>query len=336
LSAQKDREESAIRYLLGGLSESERTSLEEKFFADDKEFEELEIAEGELVDRYVRRELSAADRRQFEQMLRSSPRLVDRVEFAGILARTVPSRVPAQDDLEPAPIPVANIKKNKDEKRSWWNLFGPTATSPAMQLAFMAPLVLLLLVSVALVLVWTRSRTQSERLAAEQQRLQQLETQIAEQKSKNDKLAADLTVSTQQKEEQEKLLADYEQQLEALRRQNSVSMFSFLLNPGSGTRGGGSGEKTVKIPSGTQNVELQLNVEDGNYSLYQASLQNIDHKLIGPQRRVRPVRKGGHRVIPFKVPGRLLPPGSYFVHVDGLSDSGQAEDFNDYPFRVTR
>ena len=62
MSAQKDREESAIRYLLGGLSESERTSLEEKFFADDKEFEELEIAEGELVDRYVRRELSAADR----------------------------------------------------------------------------------------------------------------------------------------------------------------------------------------------------------------------------------------------------------------------------------
>ena len=335
MSAQKDREESAIRYLLGGLSENERTSLEERFLADDKEFEELEIAEGELVDRYVRSELSVADRRQFERMLRTSPRLVDRVEFARILARTVPSPVLSHDDLE-APIPVANVKKNKDEKRSWWNLFGPTAASPAMQMAFMAPLVLLLLVSVALVLVWTKSRTQSGRLAAEQQRLQQLETQIAEQKSKNDKLAADLTVSNQQKEEQEKLLADYEQQLEALRRQNSLPVLSFLLSPGSGTRGGGSGEKTIKIPSGTQNVELHLNVEDGNYSQYQASLQNIERKPIGPQRRVRPVRKGGHRVIPFKVPARLLPPGSYFVHVDGLSDSGEVEDFNDYPFRVTK
>ena len=84
-----------------------------------------------------------------------------------------------------------------------------------------------------------------------------------------------------------------------------------------------------------QQIELRLNVENGNYSLYQASLQNIDRKPIGPQQRIKPFRRGQNKVIPFKVAARLLPPGSYYVHVDGLTPSGEAEDFNDYPFRVT-
>lgn len=94
LSHTKDREELAIRYLLGGLSEEERTILGERFFADDAEFEDLEIAEGELIDRYVRRELSVTDQRQFEKMLRTSPRLLKRVEFARIMARRVPLPAP--------------------------------------------------------------------------------------------------------------------------------------------------------------------------------------------------------------------------------------------------
>lgn len=327
MSEQRNREESAIRYLLGGLSENERASLEARFFADDGEFEELEIAEGELIDRYVQKELSPADQRQFEKMLRTSPRLVERVEFARILARRVPS-----------PAPVANLKKNEVEKRPWWSLFGPTPVlAPAMRVALVAPMVLLLVIGVALALVWTRLQTQSERLAAEQQRLQQLEAQIAEQRSKNEKLATDLTQSNQQKQEQDKLLADYEQQLEALRRPSSLPTLSFLLSPGIGTRGGGSSEKTVRIPSGARYIELRLNVDSGNYSLYQASVQDLDRKTVVPQRKLKPVRRDGRKVLPLTVPvGRLSPGKSYIIHVDGLLATGEPEDFNDYPFRVTK
>ena len=306
---------------------------------DDGEFEELEIAEGELIDRYVRKELSAADRRQFEKILRTSPRLVERVELAKILAQRVPSLAAQQDDPTPAPIPIAKPKKNKDEKRPWWNLFGPTAAlSPAMRMAMVAPLALLLLMSVVLVLVWTRLQTQSGRLAAEQQRLRQLELQIAEQQSRSGRLEDELAQSNQQKLEQDKLLAGYEQQLADLRRQSSASIlpFPFLLNPGSATRGGGSSETRVQIPAGTRNVELQLNVESGNYSLYQASLQDLDRKTVVPQRKLKPVRRGGRKVLPLTVPAsRLLPGKSYIVHVDGLLASGEPADFSDYPFRVT-
>lgn len=321
---------------MGGLSEKERTSLEERFFADDAKFEELEIAEGELIDRYVRSELPATDQQQFEKMLRTSPRLVERVEFAKILARRVTSRVTEQDDPEPTPVVEVKTKKDKEEKRPWRNFFGPTFDlSPAMRVAFVSPLALLLLMSVALVFVWTRLQAQSERLAAEQQRLNQLETRLAEQKAKSEQFEAAITQNNLEKQEQDKLLADYEQQLAQLRRESPASIVPFFLSPGSATRGGGNVEKTILIPPGAQHIELRLNVENGNYSLYQASLQNIDRKPIAGQQRLKPVRRGQNKVIPFRVAARLLAPGSYYVHVDGLTGSGESEDFNDYPFRVT-
>ena len=55
-----------MRYLLGDLSEDEKTRMEEAFFADNARFEELELAEEELIDAYVRDNLSLKERRQFQ------------------------------------------------------------------------------------------------------------------------------------------------------------------------------------------------------------------------------------------------------------------------------
>jgi hypothetical protein len=292
----------------------------------------MEIAEGELIDRYVRSELSATDRQQFERMLGASPRLVERVEFARILARRVTSPAPQQNHPEPIPAPVPIVQpKNKKEKRPWRNFFGPTVgLSPAMRLA---PLALLLLMTAALVLVWTRLRTQSGHLAAEQQRLQQLQAQVEEQKNRSNKLEGELS---QANSEKEKLIAE-NKQLEDQNRQNPASIlpFPFLLNPTSGTRSisSGSGERNLTIPSGTHEVELQLNVEDGKYSRYNASLRNNNSKTIA-QRKLKPIRHGGRKVIPFKLAAKLLPRGSYHIHVDGLVGKN-VEDFRDYFFRVT-
>ena len=322
-----------MRYLLGDLSEKEKTTLEEGFFSDDEEFEELEIAEEELIDRYVQNELSAEDHRQFKKTLLASPRLLERLEFARILATRVTSPASEQDDGELTK--VVKPRKNKNEKTPWWNLFAPaTGLSPAIRVAQVVPLALLLLLSFALVLVWTRSREQSRQLTAEQQRLYQLEKQIAEQRAKTDGLEVALTQTRQQKEEQEKLLTDYQQQLEDLRRQTPASILPFFLNPASGTRSSGDGERPLHISAKSGDVELQLNVEGGDYSRYHALLQDIDRKPI-LQRRLSPIRRGNRKYIPFRVATTRLTPGSYFVHVDGVTPSGELEDFSDYTFRVT-
>ena len=84
MSRQSNQTETTMRYLLGTLSDEERDRFEEMYFSDNAAFEEVEIAEGELVDRYVRGELSKSDQARFEAVVAGSRRLADRVEFARV------------------------------------------------------------------------------------------------------------------------------------------------------------------------------------------------------------------------------------------------------------
>ena len=77
--------------------------MEEAFLADDSKFEAVELAEDELIDAYVRAELSAEQLQQFHKKLLTSPRLVERVHFARALAeRTDPSRAAHEVSIQPA------------------------------------------------------------------------------------------------------------------------------------------------------------------------------------------------------------------------------------------
>jgi len=332
LSQQRNREESARRYLLGELSEEQGAALEEQFLADDEEFEELEIAEGELIDEYVRGGLPPRGREKLEQVFRTSPRLLERVEFARLLATNAAAPAPQRSDPEPAP--VVKSPKSDNRKGTWRDFFGPTLQlAPGMRLAMAAPLVLLLMTSVALVMVWNRFRTETQKLAANQQRISQLETEVQNQNARNRELETELTGAHQERDDHENQIADLQQQLSKLRPQILASSFSFFLNPAIGTRGGGGAEPKVSLKPEVTTLELQLNVDGGDYPLFQALLQNADRKTI-LRRRLKPVRRGSHKIIPFNIPTKLLTAGSYSVHVDGLLDQNKPDTFNDYFFRI--
>lgn len=322
MAEQTNREELASRYLLGGLSENEAMTLEEQILSDDEVFENLEIAEDELIDRYVRDDLSAEERRRVREMIFNSPRLAERVEIGRILTTRVPSQ------------PAEAVRAEK--KTPWWQLFLPTPQmAPAMRLVAVAPLALLLLTSVLLVLVWTRHSADAQRWARAEQQLSQLQKEIADQNAKSSGLETALTQTQQEKAEQEKLLADLQRQL-AEQRGRTPSIFSFFINPGVGTRGSGDAAASLRIPPGKDELELQLNVDGGDYRQYEATLQDADLKPILKHPRLKPIRRGSRNFIPFKVAARLLRQGSYYIHVDGLTDQQVRENFNDYPFRVTK
>ncbi len=322
LAEQTNREELASRYLLGSLSENEAMTLEEQILSDDGVFENLEIAEDEVIDRYVRDDLSAEERRRVREMILNSPRLAERVEIARILTTRVPSR------------PAEAVRAEK--KTSWWHLFLPTPQmAPAMRLVAVAPLALLLLTSVLLVLVWNRHSADAQRWARAEQQLSQLQKEIADQNAKSSGLETALTQTQQEKAEQEKLLADLQRQL-AEQRGQTPSIFSFFINPGVGTRGGGDAAASLRIPPESNEIDLQLNVESGDYPQYEATLQDANLNPISKPSRLRPIRRGNRKFISLKVPIRLVRPGSsYSVHVDGLNSENVREDFSDYPFRVT-
>jgi anti-sigma factor RsiW len=80
-----------MRYLLGNLSEAEQSAFEKDYLADDQVFAELQLVETELIDLYVREELTTADSASFEQHYLNSPERRQRVEFARALQRTTNS-----------------------------------------------------------------------------------------------------------------------------------------------------------------------------------------------------------------------------------------------------
>jgi anti-sigma factor RsiW len=77
-----DTHDRMTRYLLGDGGPDERAELEATIFQDSAAFEEMEIVETELVDAYVRGELTGRRRSQFEEVAARSERMRARISFA--------------------------------------------------------------------------------------------------------------------------------------------------------------------------------------------------------------------------------------------------------------
>jgi len=91
------------RYLLGAVSETERENIEAEYLADAGVFEQVLIAEDELVDAYARGELSDGERRQFEKNFLTSARGRERVHFSRALTGAVSdARVPVTVSTSPS------------------------------------------------------------------------------------------------------------------------------------------------------------------------------------------------------------------------------------------
>lgn len=78
-----------VAYLLGTLPEEEREELAERYFVDDALYEQLLEIETDLIDRYVRGQLSAEDRRRLESYLNSLPDGQNKVAVARALAQVI-------------------------------------------------------------------------------------------------------------------------------------------------------------------------------------------------------------------------------------------------------
>src|SRR3954467_11632978 len=92
MRAERSDEAVLIPYLLGQLTEAEQAKVEDRAFEDAGFLEALEAAEADLIDSYVRHELSPADRRSFESRFLNSAQRRSKVEFARALAHIDSSR----------------------------------------------------------------------------------------------------------------------------------------------------------------------------------------------------------------------------------------------------
>jgi len=331
--------EQVKQYLLGTLSSEEKSRFEEKYFDDDKLFEEIEIVEDELIDAYVREDLSPSDRERFKEIVLASPRLTNRVDFARILAKSTSSHQPATVADRPITSAVPTLEENNESKSHavvastdesfWRRLFTNSPSSPRLGWALAACTLLLFLGGGLLVFEGIRLRAESRRLALERTELEQRNKALASEfEQQNSDLTARLADARAENDRLLRQLENSQKETQDSRPKNlSVA---FFLAPG-GVRSIGR-ENRVVASAKYQEIRLRLGLESNDYSSYSATVKTVEEKTIWSRGGLKAGRSGN--VVELKIPTSQLPKGVYIVELTGLSTSGTLEPVNKYSFRV--
>src|SRR5262249_52880333 len=184
MRSERDDEKLMVQYLLGNLSEEEQVRIEDRAFSDSAYMGALEAAEADLLDAYVRDDLSQAERLGFERRFLTSPNRRNKVEFARDLAR-----IAAESKAgEAAP---------SERASAWLSLIGLVRSwNPVFQ--FASAFVVLISVAGASWLI-LENRAMRTRVAALETERRDIETreeglrrQLGEEQARTGSLAAEL------------------------------------------------------------------------------------------------------------------------------------------------
>ena len=328
MSSREKTDGLEAQYLLGSVSEQQRTAVEEDLFTNDSTFEALELAEDDLIDRFVRDQLSSAEHHRIQTLVTQSPRLAERVKFARVLA----SRADAFATEEALGGSAALHVPSPRQSRRWWSALFPAP--PAFGTAG-AVFALLFLVAAVSLIGWFRVRNEAARLAAERTNLEQQNKELAEKTSALQKQTAELTSTVEQQRQQHN---EDQKRIEELNRRQPAeiaptifgTIVPLLLSPG-GTRGSNS-QAEVKLGRGTAAVQVTLALENADYARYNLRVRAAGGSVFLTRKGLKPRNKS----LAVTIPSSQLSPNDYLIHVDGVTDSHRIEGVNDYSFRILR
>jgi len=314
-----NREQTIQRYLLGELTEPERVALEQEYFNDQRLLEQIVEVENDLVDKHARGLLSPATRDRFrDYYLDHAPRR-ERASFAEALRAKL-------DETRDVEVAASTSTETLLERLS------AALRGPRLAWAFSIA-VLLFAVLAGWFFIETKrlrqelARTESERVAREG-RERELQQQITNEQLRAEKLSQEL----------ERLRLQPEAASPSPSPEDKLaSTFATLILTIGGTRGADAGPPAVlQIPAGTEQVRLQLNLRENNYSRYQAVLQAATGNTIFTSRQLTAGNKKTGANLTLVVPARILPAGDYILTLRGVSKTGEVEDVSKSLFRVER
>lgn len=303
------------RFLLGDVTDAERSRIEDEFLADEENFVRLEIAEDELIEDYLRGELSGAEKSLFEsEFLRTAERR-ERVARMKILIDETTARKRAA--IVSAP-----------EKISWSETLRAFFKNAAWQTAFAASVVVLLAAFGA----WLFNRQSANH--AELTKTEPPISQSPAPVSSPETIApenANITNTNQNKSNSTpKPTPTAAPEKTPPPKERETTLAIFILNPG-GIRGGAA-ENRLRVQPQTREIRLRLNLESNNYSFYTARVTTVDGATI----YTSPQLKSNRKSLLLQLPIRKLQPGDYIVELSGINAEGQTESVDDYAFTLQK
>ena len=321
------------QYLLGDLPADQQQAVEERLLESDEWFEQLLIAEHDLVEDYVGGGLPSAERDKLERRLLSTTEQRAEVDFARMLMKIATER----EGLSPRASPPAGRWRALTQRASARRIVLPLALAAA-----------------AIIMVgvwWMLVRPLHDRLALVESetaaatiRQRELEKQLADQRARATALAGQL----EQEQQQRALL---EKQLNSLRgeasesqpaqrkpaessRQMLAQVQIMTLRPGSTRDVNEAGAGELLIRPDTKRVRLLLElINEDVHQDYRAVLQTADGATIAT---LRSLRKAGPRVVAAEFSAQLLPASDLLLKLYGVAASEKSQYLGSYAFRIGR
>jgi hypothetical protein len=305
-------EQLIVRYLLGDLSEQDAELLDELSIADDEFAGRLRAAENDLVDAYVRGELSGDSLRRFETSYLATPQRRQKVEFAGALHAYGRRNVAAAAGVRfttPASRLVPATAATK----------GRSASGILRRWALAAAAVLAIAVATYLFMENRRLReevTETRAARAEvEQTAQGLRTELQQERSASAAIRDELT-----------------RLRESLPSIKVPSLRPFVLLP---MRRGAGQIATVALPRGIQEVPFLLRLESDDFPSYEAALRDPARgEAVWTSGPLSARSIGSNRSVGLQVPAVLLKPQNYTLELSGRPPGGPAELVTSYAFHV--
>ena len=269
-----------MQYLLGAAPPELAEQMDELSITDDHFAIRLRAVENDLVDSYVRDELSGEDLQRFRAHFLVSQRRREKVEFAKSFTAVAERPKP--------PLPP---------RRSFFQ---------AMQYAFAALILFLLLATGYLVRENAHLRGELEATRAEKARFEQ-------QATESEKRAAGQSAIPEPK----KIL--------------TPALTAALVLPPA-TRGA-QALPVLSIAPGTDRAVFHLQLEANDFTRYRAALSDpATNRTVWRSGEL--TSKGEGRVVSVTVPTSLFRQQHYVLNLSGIQHQGATEFVGGYPFRV--
>jgi hypothetical protein len=318
------------RYLLGELSEQERDQVEERLMSDDDLYQQLLLAEDDLIDEYISDALSPQERAKFGQRIRQVPELAQDARSVMALRKyALETAQPVVEKDTPSPHRVSLL--------AWVRQF---FMQPAIGVSFAVAL----LAAVALTIWLATQNSQLRKQVAQLQSPQtptrppqtDLAAQLALERQRNEQLSAELL-------RRQELLAEASRKPQPTREQPQpsptrtpaarsgvASFVALTLTPGA-VREAGKLEKIVVTPT-TGELRIQLDLRAGGYRSYRAVVRTVEGRVVARQ----DLRAVKGKFLPLHLPAKLFSPDDYEILLSGINPSGELEEIDNYYFRVLK
>jgi hypothetical protein len=290
-----------VQYLLGTLPAEEAERLDELSVTDDDFAWRLRETENDLVDAYVRSELSGKTLEEFRTFYMSSAKRREKVAFAEELL---------QFQASAAKIAGQSSKKN--------SFFAHVFTPRRLVLQFAAAAFAMSLILGYLLFDNARLRYQIDdahtRQSSLEQNKQELEKELGEQRANaNSQKGPEIGSKTNPDLDQLKIL-------------------SLALPP---PARGLSSIKTITVHPNADLVVLLLALESADFPQYRVTLKNpASNEVIWRSVDLEATSTDGKAGLAISFRTSLLKTQNYVAEVAGLSHGGKAKIIGDYPFHV--